>query len=91
MSFFQIKDCDVNAVEKQIQKRLEERLIPQRVDIELQDRCTADDFLKRYYSRPAERFKIFCNQLPPWVYAIGKVLPFYSFIRKRLLMSFKKR
>lgn len=91
MAFFTIKDCDVNEVERGILAALKNRPIREEQDAELWGRCTVDYFMERYCSRPTIKFKMFFNRLPPWVYAVCKIFPFYTALRKQLLMSLRKK
>ncbi|MBI4384069.1 MAG: hypothetical protein HY579_08565 [Nitrospinae bacterium] len=90
MVFFQIEDCDTRALEAEISGALAKRGLPLQKDAELIGRYTPVYFLRKYYSRPSIRVKMFASSLPRWVYSVCKVLPFYEAIRGRLRISFKE-
>ncbi len=91
MVFFKIKHCQSEELEKNILSDLQKRSIPSGRDAELFKRCSAEQFLKKHNSRPLIKLRILANRLPPWVYAILKMLPFYQAIRQRLLMPALKK
>lgn len=87
MAFFKIKNCDVNQVEELILGSLKSRPIPQNHDAELFGRYTIDDFMGKRFNRWNYKLKAYLNGLPPWIYAICKVFPFYATLRKQLLIG----
>lgn len=91
MVFFNIKHCQTEALEKNILRDLQKRSIPSERDAELFKRYSIEKFLKKHNSRPFIKLRILANRLPPWVYAILKILPFYQAIRQRLLMPALKK
>lgn len=91
MSNFEIKGCDSDQIESKIKQSLQDRNIPLEQAAQKISQCTAEEFLKIYYSRPWVRIKTLLNNLPPWVYSLCKLFPFYNFIRKHTLMTSRKR
>ena len=87
MAFFQTKYFDVDEVEKKILSTLNNRPIIRSHEADLLNCHNIARFFKRYYSRPSVRLKIILNKLPPCVYAIFKVFPFYKSLRKQLLIN----
>ncbi len=90
MVFFQIENCDGRALEAEIAGALAKRGLPLQKDAESIGRCTPVYFLRKYYSRPSMRVKMFASSLPRWVYSLCKILPFYEAVRRRLRVSFKE-
>jgi hypothetical protein len=90
MPFFKIKQCP-QELENNILLELQKRSIPAERDAEMFNRHNIDQFIKKLNSRPLIKLRVLANRLPPWVYALLKIFPFYQAIRQKLIMPALKK